>query len=88
MDKELDKILDKITAYQWEEDEEPTIDAVELLQAKIDIKALITSEKNKLLNELIEHRLTVIEDKNGDDTQWLEAVPVDSIKRRISDGSN
>jgi len=34
IDEQLDEILSKIEAYQWDDDPEPTIDATTLLQAK------------------------------------------------------
>ncbi len=51
------------------------------------IEALITKEKNKLLNELIEEANTyIIAINQSDDYEVTErATPIDSIKRRIEE---
>lgn len=50
--------------------------------AKARIIALIQQEKNKLLDELIEHRQVVIDNNNAVESDWFEAVPVAIIKGR------
>ena len=51
----LDEILDKIECYMWDEDDEPTIDAVTLLTAKAEIQALIAQELDKALTKIASH---------------------------------
>lgn len=67
----IKEILAKIEAYQWPEDEEPTIDAVSLHQAEKALKDLITEARIDELEQL--------------QAQEMQLFKNPAVKRRIAE---
>jgi hypothetical protein len=85
MDKELEELVGWIADKATDFADRAPVTTLPVAEIRQNILALITKEKNKLLNELIEEANTyIIAINQSDDYEVTErATPIDSIKRRI-----